>query len=108
MSFGRMADLRLKLADRFAIVALNIAANITPISPCGRKCETGGHISSLIRIREMGPNRVQVWVNNAHGHRRNKPKKGSEDKESGTQKSHSLGSAFVFNAEVSLGHCRRV
>src|SRR5664279_5953021 len=73
-----------------------------------KKCETGGHISSLIRIREMGPNRVQVWVNNAHGHRRNKPKKGSKDKESGTKQSNSLGSAFVFNAEVSLGHCRRV
>jgi hypothetical protein len=33
MSLVRIADLRLNCADRFAIVALNIAASITPINP---------------------------------------------------------------------------
>src|SRR5665213_2882356 len=54
MSFDRIADLKLKLADRLAMVALNIAASMTPISPCGRNVRLAATYDASFGLARSG------------------------------------------------------
>src|SRR6185312_1696543 len=54
MSFDIIADLKLNWAERLAMVALNIAASITPISPCGRNVRLAATYDASFGLARCG------------------------------------------------------
>ena len=81
-----------------------MAANMTPISPCGKQRQTCNRVSRFARIRQSRAERRQIRIDNAHRHGRNKPDECPGKKQSAAQQGNFARRTLVIHAEIALRH----